>query len=104
MRGGDMNPITEDHSLVAELVRSGDLTRDQVKQLTEEVWEDPNKRRFALDLMGTIVGDRKAGFENDVRQFPRIDLGLPGVGTNTLLVRATAASADTRSWRVAARR
>jgi PPM family protein phosphatase len=29
MRGGDMKPITEDHSLVAELVRSGDLTRDQ---------------------------------------------------------------------------
>jgi pimeloyl-ACP methyl ester carboxylesterase len=72
--------------------QEGDLTRDQVKQLTEEVWEDPNKRRFALDLMGTIVGDHKAGFENDVRQFPRIDLGLPGVGTNTLLVHATADS------------
>jgi PPM family protein phosphatase len=32
MRGGDMNPITEDHSLVAELVRSGDLTRDQAAE------------------------------------------------------------------------
>jgi serine/threonine protein phosphatase PrpC len=31
-RGGDMNPITEDHSLVAELVRSGDLTRDQAAE------------------------------------------------------------------------
>jgi serine/threonine protein phosphatase PrpC len=29
VRGGEMRPITEDHSLVAELVRSGDLTRDQ---------------------------------------------------------------------------
>jgi serine/threonine protein phosphatase PrpC len=29
MRGGEMKPITEDHSLVAELVRSGDLTRDE---------------------------------------------------------------------------
>jgi serine/threonine protein phosphatase PrpC len=26
---GEMQPLTEDHSLVAELVRSGDLTRDQ---------------------------------------------------------------------------
>jgi serine/threonine protein phosphatase PrpC len=32
MRGGDMNPITEDHSLVAELVRNGDLTRDQAAE------------------------------------------------------------------------
>jgi serine/threonine protein phosphatase PrpC len=32
MRGGNMNPITEDHSLVAELVRSGDLTRDQAAE------------------------------------------------------------------------
>jgi protein phosphatase len=32
MRGGDMYPITEDHSLVAELVRSGDLTRDQAAE------------------------------------------------------------------------
>ena len=32
MRCGDMNPITEDHSLVAELVRSGDLTRDQAAE------------------------------------------------------------------------
>jgi len=32
MRGGDMNPITEDHSLVAELVRSGDLTKDQAAE------------------------------------------------------------------------
>jgi PPM family protein phosphatase len=32
MRGGEMKPITEDHSLVAELVRSGDLTRDQAAE------------------------------------------------------------------------
>ena len=32
VRGGEMNPITEDHSLVAELVRNGDLTRDQAAE------------------------------------------------------------------------
>jgi serine/threonine protein phosphatase PrpC len=32
VRGGEMNAITEDHSLVAELVRSGDLTRDQAAE------------------------------------------------------------------------
>jgi serine/threonine protein phosphatase PrpC len=29
---GEMQPLTEDHSLVAELVRSGDLTRDQAAE------------------------------------------------------------------------
>jgi serine/threonine protein phosphatase PrpC len=32
LRGGSMRPLTEDHSLVAELVRSGDLTRDQAAE------------------------------------------------------------------------
>jgi PPM family protein phosphatase len=32
LRGGDLRPLTEDHSLVAELVRSGDLTRDQAAE------------------------------------------------------------------------
>ena len=29
VRDGELKPVTEDHSLVAELVKSGDLTRDQ---------------------------------------------------------------------------
>jgi PPM family protein phosphatase len=32
LRGGTLSPLTEDHSLVAELVRSGDLTRDQAAE------------------------------------------------------------------------
>ncbi|CAA9465856.1 MAG: Protein serine/threonine phosphatase PrpC, regulation of stationary phase [uncultured Rubrobacteraceae bacterium] len=32
VRGGELRPVTEDHSLVAELVRSGDLTRDQAAE------------------------------------------------------------------------
>ena len=32
LRGGELKPVTEDHSLVAELVRSGDLTRAQASE------------------------------------------------------------------------
>ncbi|HEU4494865.1 MAG TPA: PP2C family serine/threonine-protein phosphatase, partial [Rubrobacteraceae bacterium] len=32
LRGGELRPVTEDHSLVAELVRSGDLTRAQAAE------------------------------------------------------------------------
>ena len=32
VRGGELKPVTEDHSLVADLVRSGDLTRDQAAE------------------------------------------------------------------------
>jgi serine/threonine protein phosphatase PrpC len=32
LRGGSLKPVTEDHSLVAELVRSGDLTRAQAAE------------------------------------------------------------------------
>jgi pimeloyl-ACP methyl ester carboxylesterase len=81
------------HFVVKMLVsQEGDLTKDRAKEIIEKIWEDPTKRQFALDLMGTIVGDRKAGFENDAVQFPKIDLGLPTIQTDTLLVHATADS------------
>lgn len=32
LRGGEMKPVTEDHSLVAELVKSGDLTRAEAAE------------------------------------------------------------------------
>ena len=32
LRGGSLSPVTEDHSLVAELVRSGDLTRAEAAE------------------------------------------------------------------------
>ncbi len=32
LRGGELRPVTEDHSLVAELVRSGDLTRAEASE------------------------------------------------------------------------
>ena len=47
-RGGDLKPVTEDHSLVAELVRSGDLTPDQA-------FEHPQKNLITRAL-GTEDG------------------------------------------------
>lgn len=47
-RGGELEPVTEDHSLVAELVRSGDLTR-------EEAFEHPQKNLITRAL-GTEDG------------------------------------------------
>lgn len=47
-RGGELKPVTEDHSLVAELVRSGDLTPDQA-------FEHPQKNLITRAL-GTEDG------------------------------------------------
>ncbi len=47
-RGGELRPVTEDHSLVAELVRSGDLTREQA-------FEHPQKNLITRAL-GTEDG------------------------------------------------
>lgn len=71
----------------------GDLTKDQVRELTDHIWNDEPKRQFVLDLMGTVSGGRKAGLENDESQFPDIkDLGLSRIHASTLLVHGTADS------------
>jgi len=67
----------------------GDLTKQQVKELTAEVWSDPEKREFVLALSETVAG-RKVGLENDQAQFPTLDLHLDEIRTPTLLVHGTA--------------
>ena len=51
----------------------GDLTKQQVKELTAEIWSDPEKRDFVVALSETVAG-RKVGLENDQAQFPTLDL------------------------------
>lgn len=71
----------------------GDLTKEQVKALSTHIWEDEAKRAFALDLMASISGDRKAGLKNDQHRFPHLgDLGLASVAAPVLLVHGTADS------------
>jgi pimeloyl-ACP methyl ester carboxylesterase len=72
-------------SLVKE---EGHLDKDARKQLVESIWDDEARRAFALELMETVAGDRKDGFENDEEQFKHLDLGLEGVTANTLLLHA----------------
>lgn len=67
----------------------GNLSKEQVEELTAEIWAEQPKRDFVLALSETIVG-RKAGFENDQAQFPTLDLSLSAIRTPTLLVHGTA--------------
>lgn len=76
-------------STVSSLVKEeGDLDKDTRRALVESIWSDEERRAFALDLMGTIVGDRKAGFENDVDQYAHLDLDLGAVTAPALLIHA----------------
>ena len=67
----------------------GDLTKEQAKELTAQIWDDPVKRDFVLTLSETVTG-RRAGLKNDREQFPEIgDLGLASITAPTLLVHGT---------------
>jgi len=62
-RGGELEPVTEDHSLVAELVRSGDLTRDQAfehpqKNLITRALGTEDGVRVDTTVLPVEVGDR----------------------------------------------
>ena len=74
-------------SLISSTVKEeGDLTKEQLSTLTEQIWDDPTKRDFVLTLAGTVAG-RKAGLHNDHDRFPEIgDLGLASIRVPTLLV------------------
>lgn len=74
------------------LAAEGDLTKEQVKQRTEEVFTDPVKRQFVLDLDASVSerGPRKAGVDNDYEQFEAIEsLELERVAVPALLVQGS---------------
>lgn len=90
------------HWLIAEMAKhsakslvsstmgeEGDLTKEQLRELTEQIWADDTKRAFVLDLAATVAG-RTVGLHNDHAQFPQIDdLGLAAVTAPVLLVHGT---------------
>lgn len=66
----------------------GSAPKDVVKVQYEYIWNNPVKKQFVLDIMGTLTGkERKAGLKNDEKQLKLIeDLGLSNIKTPTLLV------------------
>jgi pimeloyl-ACP methyl ester carboxylesterase len=70
----------------------GDLSKEQLRELTEAVFHDDARRDFVLSL-AVIVAGRKHGLDNDMQQFPQIgDLELGLIRTPTLLVHGDADS------------
>jgi pimeloyl-ACP methyl ester carboxylesterase len=79
-------------SLVKSTIgEEGDLSKKQLKELTEEIWQDETKRAFVLGLAETVIPTgRKAGLDNDHQVFPTIgDLGLVAITAPTLLLHGT---------------
>jgi pimeloyl-ACP methyl ester carboxylesterase len=73
----------------ATLGSEGDLPKAELDALVAEVYADETKRRFVVDLAGTVSwrGARKAGLENDQARFAAItDLELARCTVPTLLV------------------
>lgn len=69
----------------------GSAPKDVVKVQYEYIWNNPTKKQFVLDIMGTLAGkERKPGLKNDEKQLKLIkDLGLSKIKTPTLLVHGT---------------
>jgi pimeloyl-ACP methyl ester carboxylesterase len=77
------------------LSAEGDLTKEQLAQRTEEVFADPVKRQFVLDLGPTSVPDkgRRVGYRNDMDRFEEItSLELEKITAPTLVVHGSADS------------
>lgn len=74
-------------SLISSTLNAeGELSKDQLKALTQEVFDDQTKRDFVVAFPATIVG-RKVGLDNDIKQLAAIDdLGLDRIKCPTLLV------------------
>jgi pimeloyl-ACP methyl ester carboxylesterase len=73
----------------ATLASEGELSKAELETLVNEVWADEAKRRFVLDLAGTVSwrGARKPGLDNDMANFAAItDLELQHIAVPTLLV------------------
>lgn len=77
----------------ATLDAEGSLSKEQVAQRAEEVFTDPVKRQFVLDLDASVLrhDGRQAGYENDLDQFEAIgSLELERVEAPCLIVQGGA--------------
>ena len=87
---GEMARHSPKSLVKSTLGAEGDLSKDELQELTQQVFSDDVKRDFVLSL-AVIVAGRKEGLANDQEQFPKIgDLGLASITSPTLLVHGTA--------------
>jgi pimeloyl-ACP methyl ester carboxylesterase len=73
----------------------GDLSPEELSARVEQVFADPVKRKFVLDLGPTAVPDkaRRAGYRNDLARFAAIgSLELERITAPTLVVQGSADS------------
>ncbi len=90
-----MARFTPERLVTATVAAEGDLTKEQLAERVEQIIADPDKERFTLDLAlaANHSGPRKAGYENDSRQFGRIEsLELERISAPCLVVHGTADS------------
>ncbi|WP_439028995.1 alpha/beta fold hydrolase [Gordonia terrae] len=66
----------------------GDLSRAQIRALTDEIVADDDQNALVTDLFGTVSGNRKAGFDNDFDQFRGLDLPFGDVSAPVLAIHA----------------
>jgi len=103
-----MAKYTPEKLVSATIASEGDLTKEQIRQRVAQIMADPEKEKFTLDLAlaANHSGPRKAGFDNDIRQFGEIDsLELDRIKAPCLLVQGTAdADVDPEYSRFAAAR
>jgi pimeloyl-ACP methyl ester carboxylesterase len=86
---GEMAKHSPKSLVTSTVAEEGHLDKHELKALVDEIWADPAKRQFVLDL-AEIVAGRKEGLENDKARFPEIaDLGLADVTAPVLLVHGT---------------
>lgn len=94
--GVDRAPLLAAHQprqyIAGALSSEGDLTHDQLAEQVAAVFADEVKRQFILDLGPTAEQgrDRRAGYDNDLAQFGRIEsLELERITAPTLIIQGT---------------
>lgn len=76
-------------TVTATLKAEGDLSKDQLKELAAEVMENEHERDVVLTMAGVVADyeHRRAGVENDLGQFAKIEsLQLERITAPTLVV------------------
>ncbi len=86
---------TPEKLVSATLASEGDLTKEQIGRRVAQIMADPQEERFTIDLALTAnhAGPRRAGYENDLQQFERIEsLDLARIDTHCLIVQGASDS------------